>query len=463
MAANATAAGGAAAGPAVEPEPPPQPAPPFGLTGRYLVVLEEMERPAAIQALREIAGPRVALAQEMDLGEGGLPAAAGLDGADAVLIEELGIAVVAGMDTPRLHATAARSPSVVSMEPERIVHAIQGGGGPAATLDPTAFLAGFRAGVNALADALGVPQAGAAGLVGPAFAPGAGAAAAFQDDAQFTWGLHAVGVPRAALTGRGVRVAVLDTGIDAGHPDLAGALRELRSFVRGEDGADRHGHGTHCAGTVAGAAASVRGRRYGVAPEVELFAGQVLGGPGGTGTDAGILNGIAWAVANRCDIVSMSLGAPVTPQATHSEAFERAARRALARGCLIVAAAGNESSRPARIAPVSHPANCPSIMAVAAVGSALQVADFSCGGVGQGAVDVAAPGVAVYSAYPRDQLFRRLSGTSMATPHVAGIAALMAQAQSGLRGQALWDALLARARRLPLPARDAGAGLAQVP
>jgi subtilisin family serine protease len=207
-----------------------------------------------------------------------------------------------------------------------------------------------------------------------------------------------------------------------------------------------------------------RAPRYGVACEAEIFAGKVLD-DSGSGTDGDIIKGIEWAVMNKCAVISMSLGAPVYGPG-HSRAFENLARRALKAGTLIVAAAGNESYRPDQVAPVAHPANCPSILSVAAVDPALQVAFFSCGGVygDGGQVDIAAPGVDVYSSWPEalGSLHHRMPGTSMAAPHVAGVAALLAQSDASLRGRALWDALKSRSQALPLPERDVGVGLVRV-
>ncbi|MBV9279542.1 MAG: S8 family serine peptidase, partial [Chloroflexi bacterium] len=170
-------------------------------------------------------------------------------------------------------------------------------------------------------------------------------------------------------------------------------------------------------------------------------------------------------VQNGCTVVSMSLGAELLdPAQRHSLVFEAAAQRALAQGTLIVAAAGNGSGRPGLIRPVSHPANCPSIMAVGAIDQRMQVADFSNAGLNPqgGQIDVAAPGVDVRSSWPRPTLYRTISGTSMATPHVAGIAALFAQAPQA-RGQALGGLLTQNARRLTAPSRDVGVGLVQAP
>ena len=185
-----------------------------------------------------------------------------------------------------------------------------------------------------------------------------------------TWGLQAIGVQDSAATGAGIRVAVLDSGFTSDHPDFADRDVEVRSFVDGEDASDGHGHGTHCIGTACGPRNPAQGPGYGVAPGAEIYAGKVLSNEG-TGTDGDILSGIAWAVNNGCAVISLSLGAPTRPGDPYSRTFETAARRAMQRNTLIVAAAGNESDRVAGvIAPVSHPANCPSIMAVGAIDAA---------------------------------------------------------------------------------------------
>jgi len=129
----------------------------------------------------------------------------------------------------------------------------------------------------------------------------------------------------------------------------------------------------------------------------------------------------------------------------------------------VVAAAGNESARPQRINPVGSPANASTFMAVGAVDSSLQPASFSCGGMNPGQeVDIAAPGVAILSCLPGNN-YARWEGTSMATPHVTGVAALLAQSNNTFRGWALWARVLQLASRLQLPARDVGKGLLQAP
>ena len=277
-----------------------------------------------------------------------------------------------------------------------------------------------------------------------------------RDTAERTWGVAAVGAADSPFTGKGIRIAVLDTGIDAGHPDFEGRELVTKSFVPGLAADDVRGHGTHCAGIAAGPRAQGNRPRYGVAPEAEIYVGKVLD-DSGNGAETDILAGMAWAIEQQCQVVSMSLGRAVQPGESYSLAYERLGRLALERGSLIVAAAGNNSSRRfGYIAPVAAPANAPSIMAVAAIDPEGAVADFSCGGLNPegGEIDLAAPGIDVFSSYPRPQVYRSLSGTSMACPHVAGVAALWAEADASLRGQSLFERLKGAAAR----ARGRGPG-----
>jgi subtilisin family serine protease len=280
-------------------------------------------------------------------------------------------------------------------------------------------------------------------------------------ESETTWGVQATKVITSRFSGRGIKVAVLDTGFDLTHPDFIGRKLISKSFIENQEVQDAHGHGTHCIGTACGPLSPPIFPRYGVAYDAEIYVGKVLSNEG-SGSDRQILAGITWAIANGCQVVSMSLGAATVLGQQYSKIFEAVGRRALRSGTLIIAAAGNESSRPDNIAPVSHPANCPSIMAVAALDSQLQVAYFSCGGLESngGHVDIAGPGVDVYSTWPMETRYNTISGTSMATPHVAGIAALYAEA-TGATGQALWTLLTQNAQRLPLSSVDVGIGFVQ--
>ncbi|CZT33812.1 S8 family peptidase [Rhizobium sp. 9140] len=287
----------------------------------------------------------------------------------------------------------------------------------------------------------------------------------YRDTTEHTWGVGATKAWESPYTGLGIRIAILDTGIDLDHPDFKGRSIVTRSFVNGEDIMDAQGHGTHCAGTAAGRARSPGVPRYGVAPDASLYIGKVLNNRG-FGAERDIITGIRWAIEQRCEIISMSLGSPVQPGASYSRAHERLAKIALDNSCLIMAAAGNESNRTFNaIAPVGWPANVPSILAVGAVDPLYKPASFSNGGINPdgGELDLVAPGVNIFSSVPRPRLYTTNSGTSMACPHAAGVAALWAESDPSLRGRALWNALKAHSRKLPYNVRDVGAGLVAAP
>ena len=456
-----------------------------GTTGRYLVLMREDATKSAAKTLRDAVG--VTTITSADFAEGAV-GGDHLAEAEALYFEDLGVAVV---NTPPEQvqalsaAAAAEDTPILAVEPERIVYALRAAA-PARALPadtpiiespdifsappvidrsivaappefPVEYLRGYREAVDHLVTRL-------LSIGGIAEQAVSEVAAAVFSETEFTWGLQATKVALSRFSGKDIKVAVLDTGMDLGHPDFMGRSIQSRSFVAGQSVQDGHGHGTHCIGTSCGPRRPAQLPRYGVAFNAEIFAGKVLNNQG-SGGDAGILAGIQWAISNRCHVVSMSLGGRVFPGDGFSQIFEQVARRALRLGTLIIAAAGNDSNRPGDIEPVSHPANCPSIMAVGAIDQQFQVASFSNGGLNPqgGQVDIAGPGVAVQSSFPRPVLRRTLSGTSMATPHVAGIAALLAEANPGSRGRALASLLLQAARRLPLPARDVGSGLVQAP
>ena len=285
------------------------------------------------------------------------------------------------------------------------------------------------------------------------------------DDAEATWGVHAVGADSSSSKGDGVKLAILDTGIDLGHPDFAGRSIVARSFVPNETVDDVKGHGTHCAGTASAAYAGGGNiPRYGIGTEVSLHVGKVLNNRG-SGRELDIIAGIEWAISEGCHVISMSLGRGTMPDEPADPLYERVGNAALDAGSLILCAAGNESDRRYNyIAPVGSPANAESMMAVAAIGADGGIATFSCGGVGTGKVDICAPGVAVLSSVPRPELYKKLSGTSMACPHAAGIAALWAASDDSLRGRMLWERLKDSAVAIGgLPQRDVGAGLVRAP
>ena len=429
---------------------------PTGPTGRYLVVLRDTGQKAMVKSLKSVAGLTAASSADF---EGAVMTDKDIGKAGAMVFEHLGVAVV-NADPNQLASIAAavndNTNPIISVEPEEYVYALQDWENQRQEVfvSPAgmSYLRGYRDGISALIDKL-------AGATSDEVAAMVGVSTAYVDTAALTWGLQATLAAGSRCKGNGIRIAILDTGFDLAHPDFVGRSPITASFVPGELVQDGHGHGTHCIGTSCGPRTPVgTARRYGIATDATILAGKVLSNAG-SGQDGWILAGINWAIQNKAVVISMSLGAPVAVGGTFKLAYEQAAIAALNAGSLIVAAAGNLGNQP-----VGSPANCPSIMAVAAVDSNLQRAPFSCIGINPngGEVNIAGPGVAVYSSTKMPAQYATWAGTSMATPHVAGCAALWAQ-NTGLRGQQLWNRLISSARNIGLPAQQAGVGLVQAP
>ncbi|WP_114751262.1 S8 family serine peptidase [Pleomorphovibrio marinus] len=287
----------------------------------------------------------------------------------------------------------------------------------------------------------------------------------FEDNDFAFWGVTATLSDKSSYTGKQVPVAILDTGFYMGHSGFTGRAITSKSFVQGEEAEDKNGHGTHCTGNAAGNIRSGAQTRYGSANNANIYIGKVLSNAG-SGRDSGILAGMEWALVNGCKVISMSLGAPSNPGQTYSRIFNDIGKMAMENGTLVIAAAGNDSRRSQGIVrPVNHPANCPSILAVAALDRFLKVAEFSCGGINPdgGEVDIAGPGVGVFSSYISPHNYAFLSGTSMATPFVAGITAMLWEKYPKASATEIKELLLKGARKLDLLSRDVGAGLVQAP
>lgn len=225
------------------------------------------------------------------------------------------------------------------------------------------------------------------------------------------WGVSAVHAPDiwSETKGEGVKIAILDTGVDYTHEDLVENIKDGINLTGGDarDYMDRQGHGSHVAGIIAASDNEVG--VVGVAPKAELYIAKTLG-DNGEGSIQAIIEGIAYAIHNKVDIISMSLGTASNP----GRELHRAIQYAHSQGITIVAASGNESTQ------CGYPAAYPEVIAVGAVGQGLQVANFSNYGK---ELFVSAPGVDIYSTYMNNS-YARLSGTSMATPIVSGVIAL---------------------------------------
>ncbi|WP_084614804.1 S8 family serine peptidase [Nakamurella lactea] len=261
-----------------------------------------------------------------------------------------------------------------------------------------------------------------------------------------------VGGPQAwaaGYTGTGTTVAVLDTGIDTSHPDLAGQIADTQSFVPGESMTDVVGHGTHVASTIAGTGAASDGLYKGVAPGAKLLVGKVLGDDG-YGQDSWIIAGMEWA-ASKAKVVSMSLGDPTmtTKDDPMAQAVDRISEQT---GALFVIAAGNAYGE----GTVSSPGTADEALTIGAVDDNDVRADFSSmgprGGDSGMKPDLSAPGVDITAARSKDSygegMYTTMSGTSMATPHVAGAAAIVLQAHPDWTASQVKDALMSGSTEL---------------
>ena len=396
-------------------------------TGRYIITYKEEARDESTKSLKA-QGLRVADARDFTDQAVSL---ADVGDADALVFPEIGAAVISGgafrARGLSVQDEIAEDSPIETIEPEYFAFA---------ETEQDLYLRGFRRAAQAIEEDL--RSTGEAERESELEAAVLGA----------TWGLVACRVPPSTRSGLGIKVAVLDTGMDLGHPDFVGRVIVSQSFV-GQPVQDLHSHGTHCIGTACGPQAPAGTTpRYGIGYRSQIFAGKVLSNSG-SGSTASVLAGMNWAIANRCPVISMSLGGNTPVQA----AYTAAGAAALGRGLLIVAAAGNANSA------TGAPANSPTIMAVASLDNNLQRSSFS----NFGKIEISGPGRDVFSSVPRPTRYGTKSGTSMATPHVAGCAALWAQTSNALRGMALWKKLQATARPLPEPPSRVGKGLVQAP
>jgi subtilisin family serine protease len=267
-----------------------------------------------------------------------------------------------------------------------------------------------------------------------------------------------IGAPKAwaaGYTGKGVKIAVLDTGVDATHPDLKTQVIESKNFSTAADATDHFGHGTHVASIAAGTGAKSGGKYKGVAPDAKILNGKVLDDTG-SGDDSGILAGMEWAAAQGADVVNLSLGGGDTPEVDPLEAEVN--KLSEEKGILFAIAAGNDGDFGDET--IGSPGSAADALTVGAVDDNDKLASFSSRGPGldgQIKPDVTAPGVDITAAAAPGSVidqevgenppgYLTISGTSMATPHVAGAAALLKQEHPDWRFSELKGALTGSAK-----------------
>ncbi|MFE7113175.1 S8 family serine peptidase [Streptomyces sp. NPDC057575] len=282
-----------------------------------------------------------------------------------------------------------------------------------------------------------------------------------------------IGAPEAwaaGYDGTGTKVAILDTGIDPDHPDVAGRVKKAQNFTDDPDAVDHHGHGTHVASTIAGSGAASGGRLKGVAPGADLYIGKVLN-TAGSGSESGVIGGMEWAAAQGADVISMSLGGAVPSDGTDpiSQAVNQLTESS---GSLFVIAAGNEGPGKGT---VSSPGAAQDALTVGAVSKQDQLANFSSRGPVKETFavkpEITAPGVGIVAARaagttmgtPVDANYTSANGTSMATPHVSGAAAILAQRHPDWSADRLKQVLVSTAKQGSYNAYQGGNGRVDVP
>lgn len=261
------------------------------------------------------------------------------------------------------------------------------------------------------------------------------------------WGIERIRADEAWVisSGSGVKVAVVDTGIDRDHPDLDGNLAGCLNFIQSwKTCEDDNGHGTHVSGIIAAENNGIG--VVGVSPQAKIYALKVLNRRG-SGYLSDVIEGLDWAVRNSIQVVNMSLGT-----GSDITSFREAVERVYQAGITQVAAAGN--SGPGANT-VIYPAKYPQVIAAAATDIENRVPSWSSRG---NEVDIAAPGVSIYSTYPNNR-YRTLSGTSMAAPHVTGAVALRLYLYPAQTPSEIRTKLQSTATSLGLDPTLVGAGL----
>ncbi|MCB0191239.1 MAG: S8 family peptidase [Anaerolineae bacterium] len=276
--------------------------------------------------------------------------------------------------------------------------------------------------------------------------------------------ISAPAVWEIGLRGKGIKVAVVDTGIDSSHPDFAGRILATQSFVGGT-AEDDNGHGTHVASIVAGSGAKSNGKYVGVAPEASLFVAKVLRADGG-GSMSGVMAGIEWAVLEqKVQIINLSLGGVGSCDGT--DALSVMCDEAVTQAGVIVCVAAGNTGPDERT--VGSPGCARRVITVGAIDDSGAIARFSSRGPtadGRVKPDIVFPGVNIVAAQATGTRMGQVvvegyvtaNGTSMATPHASGVAALMLQANPNLNAEQLKTQMLAGAIDLGVGPNAQGVG-----
>jgi subtilisin family serine protease len=261
------------------------------------------------------------------------------------------------------------------------------------------------------------------------------------------WGVDLIDAELAwvSSTGQAVKVAIIDTGVDRNHPDLSANIKGgINTINSAKTYQDDNGHGTHVAGIIGAVNNSIG--VVGTAPQVDIYSVKALG-RSGSGYLSDIIEGLQWAVTNKMQVISMSLGTN-----SDNQSFHDAIRAVYNAGIIQVAAAGNDGPTDNS---VDFPAKYPETIAVSAIDNLGQIPSWSSRGA---EVDLAAPGVDINSTWNND-LYKVISGTSMATPHVTGTVALTIAAKGQMAPDAMKKYLKSKAKNLGLPTNLQGAAL----
>lgn len=278
-----------------------------------------------------------------------------------------------------------------------------------------------------------------------------------------------LGVPtvwQGGNRGGGVKIAIVDTGIDADHPDFSGRIAATADFTN-QGVRDGHGHGTHVASIAAGSGAASEGKYTGVAPEATILAAKVLRNDG-TGLMSGVMAGVEWAVDQAAQVINLSLGSP--GPCDGSDAISAICNAAVDAGVIVCVAAGNEGPAPRT---VGSPGCATKVITIGASDDDDHIASFSSRGPTldeRVKPDVLFPGVNIIAARasgtsmarPVNDFYTSASGTSMATPHASGSCALVLHARPGLTPEQVKDIFKQAALDLGLDPNTQGAGRVDV-